>query len=74
MISLEKKQKVLFAIHQEDKSQRQIAKELGISRNTVKKYIQEDFGKRKLDIRWLPITDNYLSLRRIKNGREINVH
>ncbi|BDH61644.1 hypothetical protein MTP04_19830 [Lysinibacillus sp. PLM2] len=38
MISLEKKQKVLLAFHQESKSQRQIAKELGISRNTVKVY------------------------------------
>lgn len=61
MISLEKKQKVLLAFHQEDKSQRQIAKELGISRNTVKKYIQEDLEKRQLDIRDLPIKDNYLT-------------
>lgn len=45
MISFEKKQKVLIGFHQENKSQRQIAKELGISRNTVKKYIQEDLEK-----------------------------
>ncbi|KGR84251.1 hypothetical protein CD30_19345, partial [Ureibacillus massiliensis 4400831 = CIP 108448 = CCUG 49529] len=61
MISLEKKQKVLLAFHQESKSQRQIAKELGISRNTVKKYIQEDLEKRRKDIRELPITDNYVT-------------
>lgn len=45
MISFEKKQKVLIGFHQENKSQCQIAKELGISRNTVKKYIQEDLEK-----------------------------
>lgn len=61
MISLEKKQKVLIGFHQENKSQRQIAKELGISRNTVKKYIQEDLEKRKQDIRELPVTDNYVT-------------
>ena len=61
MISLEKKQRVLIAFHQDDKSQRQIAKELGISRNTVKKYIEEDLEKRKQDIRELPITDNYVT-------------
>ncbi|MBS2772756.1 helix-turn-helix domain-containing protein [Anoxybacillus rupiensis] len=57
---MEKKQKGLIAFHHENKSQRQIAKELGISRNTVKKYIQEDLEKRKLDTRELPITDNYV--------------
>lgn len=61
VISLEKKQKVLIGFYQENKSQRQIARELGISRNTVKKYIDEDLEKRKLDIRELPITDNYIT-------------
>ncbi|NLY78350.1 MAG: IS21 family transposase [Lysinibacillus sp.] len=58
---MEKKQKVLIGFYQENKSQRQIARELGISRNTVKKYIDEDLEKRKLDIRELPITDNYIT-------------
>lgn len=61
MISLEKKQKVLIAFHHEGKSQRAIAKELGMSRNTVRKYIAEDLEKRKQDIRELPITDNYVT-------------
>ncbi|RKJ47371.1 hypothetical protein D7X33_34045 [Butyricicoccus sp. 1XD8-22] len=61
VISMQKKQKVLLAFHQENKSQRQISKELGISRYTVKKYIQEDLEKRKQDIRELPITDNYVT-------------
>lgn len=60
MISLGNKQKVLIAFHQEGKSQRKIAMELGISRNTVRKYIEEDLEKRKQDIRELPITDNYM--------------
>jgi transposase len=61
VISLGKKQKVLIAFHQEGKSQRKIAIELGMSRNTVRKYIQEDLKKRQLDIRDLPITDNYVT-------------
>lgn len=61
MICLEKKQKVLIAFHQHNKSQRQIAKELNMSRNTVKKYIEEDLAARQQDTRELPITDNYLT-------------
>ncbi|CAM5224051.1 hypothetical protein UACE39S_03501 [Ureibacillus acetophenoni] len=53
MISLEKKQKVLISFHQENKSQRQIARELGIS-VPVKKYIDEDLEKEN------KIFENYL--------------
>lgn len=52
---------MLIAFHHEGKSQRAIAKELGMSRNTVRKYIAEDLEKRKQDIRELPITDNYVT-------------
>ncbi|MFZ7759962.1 IS21 family transposase [Bacillus thuringiensis] len=58
MISLKKKQKVLIDFHQNGKSQRTIAKELGISRNTVKKYIDQDLLARKEDTRKLPISTN----------------
>ncbi|MGG5741914.1 helix-turn-helix domain-containing protein (plasmid) [Bacillus cereus group sp. IBL03679] len=58
MISLEKKQKVLIDFHQNGKSQRTIAKELGMSRNTVKKYIDQDLLARKQDTRKLPISTN----------------
>lgn len=61
MISLKKKQKVLIAFHQHHKSQRQIAKELNMSRNTVKKYIEENFAARQQDTRDLPVTYNYVT-------------
>lgn len=61
MISLEKKQKVLIAFHQHHKSQRQIAKEFNMSRNTVKKYIEADLTARQQDTKDLPITDNYVT-------------
>ncbi|ANS51631.1 hypothetical protein BM86_16965 [Bacillus thuringiensis] len=46
MISLKKKQQILIDFHQNGKSQRTIAKELGMSRNTVKKYIDQDLVAR----------------------------
>nr|WP_170968339.1 helix-turn-helix domain-containing protein [Bacillus wiedmannii] len=58
MINLEKKQKVLIDFHQHGKSQRTIAKELGMSRNTVKKYIDQDLLARKKETRELPISTN----------------
>lgn len=61
MIDLEKKQQVLLAFHQKGKSQRKIAEELGISRNTVRKYINQDLAARQHDIRELPITSNYIT-------------
>lgn len=41
MISLDKKQKIITKSENEGKSQRQISKELGVSRNTVRKYLKE---------------------------------
>ena len=61
MIPLEKKQEVLLAYHQHNMSQRQIALKLKMSRNTVKKYIEQDLAARQKDIRNLPVTDNYLT-------------
>ncbi|WP_437435946.1 IS21 family transposase [Pseudobacillus badius] len=58
---MKKKQQVLIAFHQEGKSQRKIAKEVGLSRNTVKRYIEEDLESRKKDSRNLPVTDNYIA-------------
>lgn len=42
-------------------SQRQIAEKLKMSRNTVKKYIEQDLAARQQDTRNLPITDNYVT-------------
>lgn len=61
MISLEKKQLVLIEYYQHNKSQRQIAEKLKMSRNTVKKYIEQDLAARQQDTRNLPITDNYVT-------------
>lgn len=61
MISLEKKQLVLIEYYQHNTSQRQIAKKLKMSRNTVKKYIEEDLAARQQDTRNLPITDNFVT-------------
>lgn len=61
MISLEKKQQVLIEYHQHNTSQRKIAEKLKMSRNTVKKYIEEDLAARQRDTRDLPITDNYVT-------------
>ena len=41
MITLVQKQKILIESNQKGKSQRTIARELGISRNTVRKYLKE---------------------------------
>lgn len=61
MISLEKKQLVLIEYYQHNTSQRQIAEKLNMSRNTVKKYIEQDLAARQQDTRNLPITDNYVT-------------
>ena len=61
MISLNKKQQVLLAYFQENESQRQIAKRLKLSRNTVKKYIDQELVAKQQDTRNLPITNNYVS-------------
>lgn len=61
MISLEKKQLVLIEYYQHNTSQRQIAEKLNMSRNTVKKYIEQDLVARQQDTRNLPITDNYVT-------------
>lgn len=61
MISLEKKQLVLIEYYQHNMSQRQIAEKLKMSRNTVKKYIEQDLVARQQDTRNLPITDNYVT-------------
>lgn len=61
MISLEKKQLVLIEYYQHNTSQRQIAKKLEMSRNTVKKYIEENLVARQQDTRNLPITDNFVT-------------
>ena len=61
MISLEKKQLVLIEYYQHNMSQRQIAEKLKMSRNTVKKYIEQDLAARQQDTRDLPITDNYVT-------------
>ncbi|MFD0942358.1 sigma factor-like helix-turn-helix DNA-binding protein [Savagea faecisuis] len=61
MISLNKKQQVLLAYFQENESQRQIAKRLDLSRNTVKKYIDQELVAKQQDTRNLPITNNYVS-------------
>ena len=61
MISLEKKQLVLIEHYQHNTSQRQIAKKLKMSRNTVKKYIEQDLAARQRDTRNLPVTDNYVT-------------
>ncbi len=61
MIPLEKKQEVLLAYHQHNMSQRQIALNLKMSRNTVRKYIEQDLAARQKDTRNLPVTDNYLT-------------
>lgn len=42
-------------------SQRQIAEKLKMSRNTVKKYSEQDLAARQQDTRNLPITDNYFT-------------
>lgn len=61
MISLNKKQQVLIAYNLHGKSRRCIAKELGMSRNTVKKYIEEDEKSRDQDVRNLEVTNNYVT-------------
>ena len=61
MISLEKKQEVLLAYHQHNMSQRKIALKLKMSRNTVKKYIEQALTARQTDTRNLPVTDNYIT-------------
>ena len=61
MISLEKKQLVLIEYYQHHTSQRQIAEKLKMSRNTVKKYIEQDLAARQQDTRNLPVTDNYVT-------------
>lgn len=61
VISLEEKQLVLIEYHQHHTSQRQIAKKLKLSRNTVKKYIEQDLAARQKDTRNLPVTDNYVT-------------
>lgn len=58
---MEKKQLVLIEYYQHNTSQRQIAKKLKMSRNTVKKYIEEDLAARQLDTRNLPITNNFVT-------------
>ncbi|AIY72880.1 TPA: helix-turn-helix domain-containing protein [Bacillus tropicus] len=60
MISLKKEQQILIDFHQNGKSQRTIAKKLGMSRNTVKKYIDQDLVARKQDTRKLPIPTNFV--------------
>ncbi len=47
MINMVEKQKIIIGIIQEGKSQRKISRELGISRNTVKKYIDEYYKAKK---------------------------
>src|SRR5690554_2060698 len=41
MISMYTKQEIILKSHREGKSKREISRELGISRNTVTKYIKE---------------------------------
>lgn len=43
------------------KSLRKIAEELGISRNTVRKYIREDLAARTVDVSKLEVTSNYVT-------------
>ena len=73
MISLEKKQLVLIEHYQHNTSQRQIAKKLKMSRNTVKKYIEQDLTARQQDTRNLPVTDNYVTPPAYKkrNGKKV---
>ncbi|WP_342473064.1 HTH domain-containing protein [Metasolibacillus sp. FSL H7-0170] len=73
MISLEKKQLVLIEYHQHNTSQRQIAAKLNMSRNTVRKYIEQDLEARQQDTRNLPVTDNYITPPAYKkrNGKKV---
>src|SRR6056297_69145 len=41
MIKMVQKQKIIIEVLQKGKSERRVARELGISRNTVKKYLKE---------------------------------
>lgn len=73
MISLEKKQLVLIEYYQHNTSQRQIAAKLKMSRNTVRKYIEQDLEARQQDTRNLPVTDNYITPQAYKkrNGKKV---
>lgn len=73
MISLEKKQLVLIEYYQHNMSQRQIAEKLKMSRNTVKKYIEQDLAARQQDSKTQGIYPSQiitLRLRHIKNVME----
>ena len=59
MISLEKKQLVLIEYYKHNTSQRKIAEKLKISRNTVKKYLEQDLEARQQNTRSLPVIDKY---------------
>lgn len=48
MITLSQKQEIILRHFREDQSQRQIAKELKVSRITVSKYIKEYEEKKKI--------------------------
>jgi transposase len=61
VIGLKKKQQVLIEFNMNGKSRRKIAEELGISRNTVRKYIREDQAARAVDVSKLEVTSNYVT-------------
>jgi len=55
MIKLIEKQKIIISHYREGKSQRQIERELGINRKTIRKYIK-DYQRKKLSLQILKKT------------------
>ncbi|WP_342472620.1 hypothetical protein MHH70_04030 [Metasolibacillus sp. FSL H7-0170] len=64
---------MLLEYYQHNTSQRQIAAKLKISRNTVKRYIEQDLAARQQDTRNLSVTDNYVTPPAYKkrNGKKV---
>jgi DNA-binding transcriptional regulator LsrR (DeoR family) len=55
MIKLNQKQKIIIAYHNKQKSQRAIARELGLNRRTVARYIR-DYDRKRIQL--LAAADN----------------
>jgi len=60
MISMYTKQEIIISSYREGKSQRQISKELGINRKTVKKYLDE-YGSLEAPLPGQPLNTSLLS-------------
>jgi len=55
MIKLIEKQKIIISHYREGKSQRQIERDVGINRRTIRKYIK-DYERKKLSLPILKVT------------------